>query len=165
MTGKEKFLIVFLVLLIIVQVCVLSYLIYDKYLDKPTKIDDSINVSKIDDYDTLLNTILSSDTIKTTIENSSDSENNSKDIDNSTIKNVIQKLRENTSIENSNDEVDSNNIIYSYIVTYKVNDEDKTFKFLLTNEETKAIVFINDEKKVYNFKDSLSSFMSDMYNS
>lgn len=171
MTNKEKFLVGFLVLLIIIQIGVIGCLVYSKYgnlifKEKEIEQKEPIKEEK-DTHDTLLENINNSEySIKmqriTTNENN-EPVNEEKEVDKSTLSEVISKLKENTNIEEATDNTETVSSPYSYVVTYKINDTENTFKVFVTNESNKAWIFINNQFKLYTFNDSINDFMKTIY--
>lgn len=173
MTNKEKFFVGFLVFLIIIQLGVIGCLVYSKYGDlifKNNKIEQkepiNENINK-DIHDTLLENINNSEYSikmqKVTVNENNEPVNEEKEIDKNTLSNVVSKLKENTNIEEVTDNTENVSYPYSYIVTYKTNDTENTFKVLVTNEPNKALVFIDNQFKVYAFNDSINDFMKNIY--
>lgn len=173
MTNKEKFFVGFLVFLIVIQLGVIGCLVYSKYGDlifKNNKIEQkepiNENINK-DIHDTLLENINNSEYSikmqKVTVNENNEPVNEEKEIDKNTLSEVISKLKENTNIEEVTDNMENISYHYSYIVTYKTNDTENTFKVLVTNEPNKALVFIDNQFKVYAFNDSINDFMKNIY--
>lgn len=174
MTNKEKFFVGFLVLLIIIQIGVIGCLVYSKYGDlifkeKEAEQNEPIKeeTTEKDIHDTLLETISNSEySIKmqrvTTNENN-EPVNEEKEVDKSTLSEIISKLKENSSIEELTDSTGLEFPPYSYIVTYKINDTENTFKVLVTNEPNNAWVFMDNQFKLYTFNDSINDFMKNIY--
>lgn len=173
MTNKDKFFVGFLILLIVIQLGVIGSLLYSKYSNlilkekEQTKQEDSIKEEK-DVYSKLLETINSSNDVKVKMEFVKADEDGEpffekKDIDKNTLSEVIAKLKENTGIEELPDGIGLEFPPYSYIVTYKIDEKENTFKILVSNEENKAWVYIDNQFKLYSFKDSLKDFMKNIY--
>lgn len=173
MTNKEKFFVGFLVFLIIIQLGVIGCLVYSKYGDlifKNNKTEQkepiNENINK-DIHDTLLENINNSEYSikmqKVTVNENNEPITEDKEIDKNTLSEVISKLKENTNIEEVTDSTETVSSPYSYIVTYKINDIENTFKVLVTNEPNKACVFIDNQFKLYTFNDSINDFMKNIY--
>lgn len=172
MTNKDKFFVGFLILLIVIQLGVIGSLLYSKYSNlilkekEQTKQEEPIKEEEVN-FDTLLETINNSEywvkMQKITTNENNETVNEDKDVDKNTLTEVIEKLKENTGIEELPDGIGLEFPPYSYIVTYKIDEKENTFKILVSNEENKAWVYIDNQFKLYSFKDSLKDFMKNIY--
>lgn len=172
MTNKDKFFVGFLILLIVIQLGVIGSLLYSKYSNlilkekEQTKQEEPIKEEEVN-FDTLLETINNSEywvkMQKITTNENNETVNEDKDVDKNTLTEVIEKLKENTNIEELTDNINLESSPYIYIVTYKIDEKENIFKILVTNDQNKAAVFIDNQYKLYNFNDNINDFMKNIY--
>lgn len=169
MTSGEKIWVGFLILLIIIQIGVIGCLVYSKY-EKPANNDIIVSDVKkeTNEHDELINKINLDNNALIKIQYTHTNENNEtvtneKELTKDTLNQVIQKLKENTSNEELKEGIESIIPVYSYIVKYKENENNKEFKVIITNDTNKAWVTIDDKTKLYNFNDNINDFMKTIY--